>query len=91
MLSEQESREALVQLTTAMMNNDKDIREMIYQDFSTDDLKRILRWSIRHNINMLFGLSQMASAMGDPRSIETIFNETWQQVAVKMVTKESES
>lgn len=38
-------------ITTAMLNNDKQTREFLYEDLDVDDLKRVLRWNNRFLIN----------------------------------------
>ena len=56
MISEQEAQQSVIALMTAMFHNDKQAREILYADMDNDSLKRIIRWSVRQNINMFASL-----------------------------------
>ena len=47
MITENEAIKTSLAVTTAMINNDKMFREMVYGDLEADELKRVLRWTTR--------------------------------------------
>lgn len=50
-LSEEEARAIVYGIGTAMLHGDKDLREMMYEDLDRDELKKIIRWTMRQNLN----------------------------------------
>ncbi len=53
-LSENEAKLVINGLLLAMIDNDKEAREIIYEDLSTDDLKRVVRWLCRMYLRTLW-------------------------------------
>lgn len=51
MITEQEARGIVVQLGTAMIEDDKEVREIIYSDLDEESLKRVIRWSVRMQLH----------------------------------------
>lgn len=56
MISESEAKSIVMQLGTAMINDDKKTREMVYEGLDEDSLKRVIRWSMRIQLNFFFQL-----------------------------------
>lgn len=50
-LSEAEARSIVYGIGTAMLHGDKEAREMMYQDLDREELKKIIRWTMRQNLN----------------------------------------
>lgn len=74
-LSEKEAIETAIAVSTAMLNNDKPGREMLYADLDTDDLKRVLRWTIRMSLQRHMVLCQLTG--NDPM-------EAWKNESLAM-------
>ena len=53
-ISENEAKLVINALLFAMIDNDKEAREIIYEDLSTDDLKRVIRWLCRMYLRTLW-------------------------------------
>jgi hypothetical protein len=49
-MTEQDARSIVYALGTAMLNEDKPSREMIYEDLTNEELKKVLRWAMRQNL-----------------------------------------
>jgi len=49
----------LMSLVTAMSQNDKETREMLYADLTVEDLRRVLRWSIRWYLELFRDVALM--------------------------------
>ena len=64
-------------IITAMMRNDKQTREFIYEDLDNDDLKRVVRWTARQ-VGTLWFMSQ-AALMDNTDSDKAI--EAWEDYA----------
>ena len=79
MISEAEAKEIVLQLGTAMLNNDKEAREMVYANLDTDSLKRVIRWAIRHNLHHFVLLTSMQGI--DPY-------EAWKQLTLTMAVND---
>lgn len=47
MLTEEEAQLSAIAFITAMLNDDKESRELIYQDYDAESLKRMMRWVAR--------------------------------------------
>jgi hypothetical protein len=62
MISENEARQTVLALGTAMYEDDKDAREAVYAGMSEDDLKRVIRWAMRQLLTQFAFLSQMNGA-----------------------------
>lgn len=84
MISEEEARALSSAISTAMRHNDKQAREALYDGLGEDDLKRILRWTIRqsihrHNvfIEMIGRVQQMT-----PDQMQQLNQELWEQQAI---------
>jgi hypothetical protein len=60
MISETEARNVVFSLGTAMLNDDKEAREMLYSDLDNDSLKRVIRWAMRHNLQNFASLAIMS-------------------------------
>lgn len=75
-LDEHEAIEMAIAVSTAMLNNDKVAREMLYEDLDTVDLKRVLRWVIRMSIGRHMALCQITGQ--DPAI-------TWQKESLAMI------
>lgn len=73
MITEQEAQKSVIALMTAMLDNDKQAREIVYSDMDEDSLKRIIRWAIRQNINHFATLCVMMNQ--DPI-------ESWKEFAM---------
>lgn len=56
MISEAEAKATVMQLGTAMLDDDKETRELVYSDLDTDSLKRVIRWSMRMQLNFFIQL-----------------------------------
>lgn len=50
-ITSEEAKEIALAVGTAMAENDKAAREMMYKDLSEEDLKKVLRWTTRWLIN----------------------------------------
>lgn len=89
-ISEQEARELTIALSTAMKNNDKPAREELYKDLEPDDLKRILRWTIRLSIMRHVALVQLtAQATGtDPQELD---QQLWSMQALAFTQQPEQS
>lgn len=72
-ISENEARQTVLALGTAMLNDSKEDREAIYADYTTDDLKRVIRWAMRQLLTQFAFLSQM-------QGID--YKEAWTEMAV---------
>ena len=82
MITETEARQAVLALGTAMLNDDKEAREIIYSDMDTDSLKRIIRWAMRQNLQN-FAVISLMSGM-EPK-------DAWAQLAMLMsITEDGE-
>ena len=75
MITETEARQAVIALGTAMLNDDKEARELVYSDMDTDSLKRIIRWAMRQNLQNFAVISIMSGV--EP-------TEAWSQLAMLM-------
>ena len=64
-------------IITAMMKNDKQTREFIYEDLDNDDLKRVIRWTARQ-VGTLWFMSQ--AAIMDNMDPEAAIN-AWEEYA----------
>lgn len=73
MITEIEAKQAVVALGTAMLNDDKEARELIYSDMDADSLKRIIRWAMRQNLQNFAVISSMSGI--DPK-------DAWAQLAM---------
>jgi hypothetical protein len=73
MITETEAKQAVVALGTAMLNDDKKARELIYSDMDADSLKRIIRWAMRQNLQNFAVISLMSGI--DPK-------DAWAQLAM---------
>lgn len=49
-LTQNEAIEVALGVATAMFNDDKEAREIMYADLDAEDLKRVLRWTTRYYI-----------------------------------------
>ena len=79
MISEYEARSTVMQLGTAMLNDDKQAREMVYAELDEDSLKRVIRWSMRQ---LLFHFSSIAVMQGlDPM-------DAWSKLAIALTMEE---
>lgn len=75
-LNEHEAIQTAIAVSTAMLNNDKPGREMLYADLDTDDLKRVLRWTVRMSLQRHMALCQITGL--DPI-------EAWQEQSLAMI------
>ena len=72
-MTEQEAREIVYALGTAMLLGDKELREFSYSHLSKADLKKVLRWTMRFNLQHY---TQLVLAQGyDPL-------EVWRELAL---------
>ena len=81
MISEQEAQQAVIALGTAMIHDDKEGREAIYADMDVDDLKRIIRWTMRQNLSHFATLAMLSGK--DPL-------QAWSEFAMAMTIISSE-
>lgn len=80
MIAEEEAKGIVVQLGTAMMNDDKELREVIYKELDPDSLRRVIRWSMRIQIHFFY---QLCSLFGlDPK-------EAWSKIAMDIYNDNS--
>jgi hypothetical protein len=75
-LNEHEAIEMALAVSTAMLNNDKTLREMLYEDLDVNDLKRVLRWTARMSIGRHLVLCEMTGS--DPAI-------AWQEYSLGML------
>lgn len=81
MISEEEARATVIQLGTAMLNDDKATRELVYQDLDEDSLKRVIRWSMRMQLNFF---AQLCGLIGlDPY-------QAWSRIAMDMYNNDNQ-
>lgn len=79
-MTEPEARAVVYALSTAMMEGDKESREMIYENLTNEELKKVLRWAMRKT------LVQHAQLCG---IIGLHYKETWQAEALQNALGES--
>ena len=81
MLTESEAKQMVVGVATAMIQNDKQAREMVYGDLDTEELKRVLRWSVRWMVNSFMIVNVMQGI--DPA-------QAWQDFAMGISSIQNE-
>lgn len=65
-LTQNDAIQVLLGLGTAMINEDKEGREIVYKELSDEDLKRVLRWACRYWLRSFAMCMTLQGA--DPRS-----------------------
>jgi hypothetical protein len=82
MISEKEAISIALAVGTAMLNNDKEAREMAYADLDSDSLKRVIRWVTRlmlHNLSFVAAMSNQD------------MNQMWGELCMAQFLKEDEN
>lgn len=67
-LSQNDAINTSLAIITAMMKNDKQTREFIYEDLDADDLKRVLRWTARQVGTLWFTSQALLAGVTEPEA-----------------------
>jgi len=84
--TEEEAIHALMEIITAMSQDDKETREMLYADYTREDLQRILRWNIRWFLHFFYFSAAVTGEKDPKEALEKYFMST----NLQMMNKEGD-